>query len=108
MQIRKLENFHIFLWLLKDISWLLHFRILGIFIIFPAVGFAMFIAYKTRKNFLQFSYNLAVVFWILANAFWMVLEFFNYEEFKIYALIPFLIGLAIIVNCYLRDLLKRA
>jgi len=86
----------------------MNFRILGIFIIFPAIGFAIFIAYKSRKNFLEFSYNLAVVFWIMANSYWMVLEFFGHEEYKIFAIIPFLIGLAIIGNYYLQGLLKRS
>ena len=108
MPIRKLENFHILLWLLKDISWLMNYRILGIFIIFPAIGFAILIAYRSRKNFFQFSHNLAIIFWITANSFWMILEFCGYEEYKIFAVIPFLIGLGIIATYYLQALLRRS
>lgn len=107
MPIRKLENFHILLWLIKDLSWLMEFKLFGMMMVAPAIGFAGYIAYRSRKDFFQFSHNIAVVFWIIANSCWMFLEFFNFEELKIYAAIPFLIGILIICNYYLQAMFKR-
>ena len=56
MNIRKFENFHILLWLLKDMSWLILWRALGIFMIIPTFGFAIYILpgnfVKLRQNFI--------------------------------------------------------
>lgn len=96
--VRKLENFHILLWLLKDISWLLELKILGLFMIVPTLSFACFITYKSRNIKLYFLPNLAVVFWICANSFWMFCEFVTpFDPFKIWAAVPFFTGLAIIL-----------
>ena len=106
-EIRKFENFHILLWLLKDTSWLMGWRAFGIFMILPTVGFAVFIAWKSRKDPMNFLPNLAVICWILANSFWMMTEFFGVEEeLRIFAAIPFSCGLALIC-CYYFSLLKR-
>jgi len=93
MDTRKLENYHIPLWLIKDTCWLLQFKTLGIIMIIPTISVAIIIAFRTRLV-REFWLNLSVVFWIFANTFWMLTEFLNIDaEYKIYALIPFIMGL---------------
>ena len=106
-KIRKLENFHILLWLLKDMSWLMSWKISGIFMIFPTIGFAIFITYQWRKDIDELFSNLAVTFWIIANSTWMALEFAELDKFKIYSIIPFAIGLSLISYRYLTSFLNR-
>jgi presenilin-like A22 family membrane protease len=100
---RKLENFHILLWLLKDMSWLMMWRGLGIFMIIPTIGFAILITYKSRQNKSDLFHNLAIICWIIANSFWMLTEFFDLANYRFYAAIPFSIGLAIILFYYLKN-----
>lgn len=107
-RIRKYENLHILLWLLKDTSWLLGLKALGIFMIFPTLSFAIFITYISRANESDLFHNLAIIFWIIANSFWMITEFMGVEEeYKIYAIIPFTIGLTIIFSYYFKIFVKR-
>ncbi len=87
------ENFHILLWLIKDICWVLELRWLGAFMVIPTVLIALFIVIKT-VNVPMFFVNLSVLFWIGANSFWMLSEFFNFVEYKHYALFPFCLGIA--------------
>ncbi len=94
LETRKLENFHILLWLLKDMSWLMTWRSLGIFMIIPTLGFAILITWKARNFKSELFHNLAVICWISANSFWMVTEFFGLaDQLKLFAIIPFAIGL---------------
>ena len=105
---RKMENMHIIFWLLKDISWCMVWKPLGIAMIFPTLIIAIIISYQTRKIKSELSHNLAVVFWITANSYWMVSEFFGFDEKliagyegKYIAVIPFLTGIAILLYYYL-------
>ncbi|MBK7957615.1 MAG: hypothetical protein IPK03_05555 [Bacteroidetes bacterium] len=92
MDVRKLENYHIPLWLIKDTCWLLHFKTLGIVMIIPTISVAVIIAFRTRQV-VEFWLNLSVVFWIFANAFWMLTEFLEIDaDYKVYALVPFILG----------------
>ncbi|MBS1647423.1 MAG: hypothetical protein JST67_08800 [Bacteroidetes bacterium] len=93
LSIRKIENLHIVLWLLKDTCWLMEWKVPGIIMITPTVSFAFFITYITRKTD-DVYINIAISFWIVANAYWMCCEFFNHVEYKFYAGIPFAFGLA--------------
>jgi hypothetical protein len=105
---RKIENLHIVFWLMKDISWCMMWRALGIFMIVPTLGVAIFITWRTRGMKSEFAHNLAVVFWITANAWWMLTEFFEFDETVLwqgisgrqFAMLPFLIGAAILVRYY--------
>ena len=55
------------------------------------------------------AHNLAIVFWITANSYWMASEFFGFDAVqaapsitdKHLALLPFLIGLGILAYYYL-------
>lgn len=107
-QYRKLENLHIFLWLIKDLSWVMLWKPLGLFMIIPTVGAAVVIAWQTRKILSELMHNIAVVFWIIANAYWMVAEFFfEKDELRYYAAIPFSLGLLVILYHYISEFLKR-
>jgi hypothetical protein len=104
---RKLENFHILLWLLKDMSWLMTWRSLGIFMIIPTLGFAILITWRARNFKSELFHNLAVICWISANSFWMVTEFFGLgEQLKHFAIIPFAIGLILIVTYHVKKFLQ--
>jgi hypothetical protein len=106
---RRMENLHIVFWLLKDISWCLVWKPLGIAMIFPTLIIAIVISIRTRKMASELCHNLAIVFWITANSYWMIAEFFEFDEqlvagditFKNLAIIPFAIGIAILAFYYL-------
>ncbi len=89
--IRLVENFHIFFWLIKDISWALELKALGVSMVIPTVGVTFLMMYRTRKS-PDFFVNLSVLFWISANSFWMCVEFFGHAEYKNYSVIPFSLG----------------
>jgi hypothetical protein len=98
---RKMENTHILFWLLKDISWCLSFKWLGIAMIVPTLTIAGIIVWRTRHLVSELTHNLAIFFWICANSFWMVTEFFGVDEhLKPYALIPFFLGTVPLIYYY--------
>ncbi len=111
---RKIENFHIVLWLMKDTCWAMHFRMAGLIMIIPTITVAILITWQTRALKSELYHNLAVDFWILANCTWMVGEFFGIDEnawhgygLRQVALIPFTLGLLIILYYYLTDKTDR-
>jgi hypothetical protein len=77
---RKMENMHIIFWLLKDISWCMIWKPLGIAMIFPTLIIAIIIAWRTRDLASELAHNLAIIFWITANAYWMISEFLGFDE----------------------------
>jgi hypothetical protein len=91
-KIRHWENIHIPLWLMKDTCWMLEWKVFGICMICPTLFVAIFITWKTRLED-EFFINLAICFWISANAYWMCCEFFHHVEIKDYAGYPFLAGM---------------
>src|SRR5688500_11456351 len=102
---RKMENMHILFWLVKDVSWCLVWKVLGLVMIFPTLIISIIIAWRTRNIKAELSHNLAISFWIAANSYWMISEFFGFDEIHIWrqlegrhlALIPFLTGLAFLL-----------
>lgn len=106
---RRMENMHIVFWLLKDISWCLFWRELGIAMIIPTLTIAIMISWRTRHIASELAHNLAVALWISANSFWMISEFLEFDEKivilgingKQLSLIPFIAGLLILLNYYL-------
>jgi len=88
---RHFENIHIPLWLLKDTCWMMQWKTLGMIMIAPTISVAVYIAFRSY-GFKQFWLNSAICFWIAANAYWMCVEFFEREELKYYAAIPFCLG----------------
>lgn len=106
---RKMENLHIVFWLLKDISWCMIWKVLGIAMIFPTLTVALLIAWRTREFKSELAHNLAIAFWITANSLWMISEFFHFDTVNIWhgyegkhlALIPFFIGVIILAYYYI-------
>ena len=109
MRYRKMENLHIVFWLLKDISWCMVWKPLGIAMIFPTLAIAIIIAYRTRHLMSEVCHNLAIVVWISANSYWMISEFLHFDTnvlfgeytFKHLAIIPFLMGIVLLGYYYL-------
>jgi hypothetical protein len=99
---RRIENLHIVFWLLKDLSWAMLWKPLGLIMIIPTIGAALLITWQTRKIKSELLHNLAVDFWIIANAYWMLTEFYSKNDhLRFYTIIPFSIGLVIIAYYYI-------
>ncbi|MES2648894.1 MAG: hypothetical protein V4717_18600 [Bacteroidota bacterium] len=109
MQYRVMENLHIVFWLLKDISWCLIWKPLGILMIFPTLIISLVIAWRTRHIVSELCHNAAISLWITANSYWMISEFLGFDEktalgnitYKNLAIVPFLSGLLILAFYYL-------
>jgi hypothetical protein len=99
--IRKYENAHILLWLIKDTFWVMGFTWLGTLMIVPTISIAIYITWKFRQFKAELFHNIAVCFWISANATWMIGEFFFDEKTKPIAVVLFLMGLAVLGYYYL-------
>lgn len=105
---RKMENLHIVFWLLKDISWCMVWRPLGIAMILPTLAIASVISYRTRHIKSELMHNLAMLAWITANSYWMLSEFLQFDhkilwasiQYKHIALIPFGCGILILAYYY--------
>jgi hypothetical protein len=106
---RKMENMHIVFWLLKDVSWCMIWKVLGLAMIAPTFAISIVIAWRTRQFKSELAHNLAITFWISANSIWMISEFFHFDTMPVWqqfegkhlALIPFSIGIIILLNYYL-------
>ena len=81
---------------------MLEWKILGTIMIVPTIGVAVYLATKTVAEDV-FWINVAVCFWISANAYWMVCEFVEQEIYKDYAGIPFALGLMSVAVFYLKS-----
>jgi hypothetical protein len=99
--IRKYENLHILLWLVKDACWLQDYKIAGVIMIVPTLLAAWHITWLSRKNLTELLHNLAVSFWIMANSIWMIGELFFDDTTRPYALIFFILGLLPVSYYYL-------
>ena len=108
LKYRKMENLHIVFWLFKDISWCMVWRPLGIMMIVPTLLISIIIAFRTRQYMSEVCHNLAITFWITANSYWMISEFFHFDTnvlfgtytYKHLAIIPFVIGIAMLGYYY--------
>ena len=106
---RKMENLHIVFWLFKDVSWCMVWKPLGIAMIFPTLIISIVIAWRTRDLVSELTHNLAITFWITANAYWMISEFFSFDTHILFshftynhlAMLPFSIGILLLAFYYL-------
>ena len=109
LRYRSMENLHIVFWLFKDIAWCMLWRPLGILMIIPTLFIAIRLSIRNRHDMNDLCHNLAVVFWITANSYWMITEFFGFDEKIIFsgimgkklALIPFSMGVMVLAWFYL-------
>jgi len=105
---RRMENLHIVFWLLKDISWCMIWKPLGILMIVPTLAIALIIAYRTRQLVSEACHNISIAFWISANSYWMISEFFHFDSnhlfgeytFKHLAIVPFVLGMVPLLYYY--------
>ena len=105
-KIKKYESLHIVFWLIKDSCWMFEAKLLGVLMIIPTLSIAAYIIYITRKTTDLFL-NLAILFWICANSFWMYSEFFNNGAYKLVASIPFGLGFIFVGIFYYQLLFKK-
>ena len=105
---RKIENLHIVFWLFKDLCWVMLWKPLGLFMIIPTMGAALLITWQTRKIRSELLHNLAVVFWITANGYWMITEFFSDNDaLRYYAVIPFTLGIIVVAVHYVGNVISK-
>ena len=109
LKLRQFENLHIIFWLIKDMSWSMGWKIMGVTMIIPTLLISIYMTNKFRGNPSEWFHNIAVICWIVANSYWMISEFYGFEEVIItgwikwvhLALIPFLSGLLFIGYYYI-------
>lgn len=106
-RLRSFENFHIVLWLIKDMCWCMLWKPIGIIMILPTLAFALFIAYKSKENKTELFHNLAVIMWILANSIWMLGEFYFNDSTRNFSLVFFILGFVFIGYFYVTQYFKR-
>ena len=105
---RKTENLHILFWLVKDLSWAMLWKPLGLIMLIPTLAVAIVITFQTRHIKSELFHNLAIDFWITANGYWMIVEFLGKDEtMRWLTVIPFSIGLFFILTYYLYILPKE-
>jgi len=95
----RFDNVHVLLWLIKDTCWMLEWKVLGCLMIAPTLSVAIYLAIRSAAE-QAFWINVAICFWISANAYWMVCEFVNREEYKDFAGIPFGLGFVAVALFY--------
>lgn len=105
--IRKVENFHILLWLLKDLCWVSLSKMLGVIMIAPTLAFAIFITWRNRFDKAELLHNLAICLWICANSVWMIGEFYFDDTTRGAAMFFFIAGLISMAYYYLIEDLPR-
>lgn len=104
---RALENFHIVLWLLKDLCWCMLWKPFALVMIVPTFIFALFITYYSRASKSELFHNLAVLMWIIANSVWMIGEFYFHDGLKEVAFTSFIIGLLLIGYYYISTFFQK-
>lgn len=105
--IRKLENLHVVLWLLKDVSWCSDWHLVGLAASVPTIILAARIWWISRHSFSEMAHNGAVCLWICANITWMIGEFFYQDMTRPFAKIFFFLGVLMLVFYYLWSAINR-
>lgn len=99
--LRSGENFHIVLWLLKDVCWVQDWKVAGTIMLAPTLAMAIWITWRSRTDLCELLHCMAVVFWIAANGSWMLGEFFCNDCTRPVALVFFVLGMACMARWYL-------
>ena len=105
--VRKKENLHIVLWLLKDFGWIMDFKILALFMAIPTLFLAVQLCWITRSDDSELHHNGAVLCWIMANVVWMCGEFFFNDGIRHLAAPFFVVGLLLLGKFYLSVFLSK-
>lgn len=108
-KVRVFENSHIIFWLIKDMSWAMGWKWLGMVMIIPTLFISILITYKLKDNVREWYHNNAVSLWIIANSYWMISEFYGFDDTILFenvkgihlSLIPFAAGILIVCFYYL-------
>lgn len=95
-----IDNIHILFWLIKDTCWALLWRPLGMMMIVPTMGVAVYIMWRYRQYRSDLFHNIAICLWIAANSLWMTGEFFQLELRPV-AVGIFAVGLALLAVYYI-------
>lgn len=103
--IKKLENIHVSLWLLKDCSWCEEWIKIGMMVALPTLVLAAKIAWEKRADKEELVHNVAICLWLCANVVWMVGEFFFNDGTRDIAQIFFFAGLVLLGAFYLREMI---
>jgi hypothetical protein len=97
---RKIENLHVALWLLKDVSWCSDWKFLGLLMVVPTLLVSLKICWDTRHQLAEVVHNVAVSLWICANTTWMIGEFYYEDGTRHIARGFFYAGMALLVSYY--------
>lgn len=74
----KIDFFHFSFWLLKDIFWLLKWKILATFMVVPTMLLTIYLLFKTKKFI---STTTIFSSWVMTNIFWMLHELYDIPLF---------------------------
>jgi hypothetical protein len=97
---RAYENAHIFIWLIKDSSWVHNWHWLGMAMIIPTLFMQFHITWKNRDDISELTHNVAIALWICANATWMTSEFYFHDQYRFVAAWFFNLGLGLMITYY--------
>ena len=106
-RIRRFENAHILLWLLKDLCWAAEYKTGGLLMIIPTVLVAVYLMWQSRTNRIELVHNVAVCLWISANSTWMIGEFYFENSTKPLAMVFFTLGLLVLLLHYMSTWIQR-
>ncbi len=90
-------------------SWCMGWKILAVAMIFPTVLVSIYVLNKVWNVFAERIHNFAVLFWIIANSYWMLTELFLFDKMKVpmldityeqLSIVPFGNGLIILILYY--------
>ena len=80
---------------------MMEWKVIGISMIIPTLALAVYLVIKTFHHNELFI-NAAVLCWIMANSYWMVVEFYFNETYIHFAAIPFILGFVFVAIYYLK------
>lgn len=86
---------------------MLEWKVAGTIMIAPTLGVAIYIAARSAAEQV-FWLNVAICFWISANAYWMLCEFAEREDMRNFAGIGFALGLICVAIFYLKPVRSTA
>ncbi len=104
--VRKKENLHIVLWLMKDFAWIMNFQGFALIMAVPTLWVAAQLCWVTRTDRSELFHNIAVLCWIVANVIWMLGEFFFEDGIRHLAAPFFVLGLLILGYFYVNKFFK--